>query len=64
MYWLALLGIVLVYMSAYMVSLYSLAVYIDPEEVETLFPNISRSRREFLRKLAADPRAFIQIATV
>ena len=64
MEWLAVLGIILVYLSAYTVSLYSLAVYIDPDEVETLFPNTSKRQRRFLRRLAADPRAFIQIATV
>ncbi len=52
------------YLSAYIVSFYSLAVYIDPDDVVTLFPNISRRQREALKKLADDPRAFMQIATV
>ncbi len=59
---LALVVVVGAYVSAYIVSLYSLAVYIDPDEIETLFPNISPSRRRFLAKLAQDPRAFVQIA--
>ena len=62
--WLAVFGIVVVYASAYTISLYSLAVYLDPEEVESLLPRTSRRRRAFLRRLAADPRAFVQLATV
>jgi len=52
------------YVTASLVSLYSIAVYIDPDEVETLFPNISAGRRRFLVKLVRDPRAFVQIAIV
>ncbi|MBI5266298.1 MAG: HlyC/CorC family transporter [candidate division Zixibacteria bacterium] len=52
------------YISAYIVSLYSLAMYIDPEEVENLFPNLSRRRRELFLKLIDDPRLFVQIAAV
>jgi CBS domain containing-hemolysin-like protein len=61
---LAFVVVIAAYVSAYIVSLYSLAVYIDPDEVETLFPNISASRRRFLAKLAQDPRAFVQIAVI
>ncbi len=59
-----LLIVIILYVTAYVVSLYSLAVYIDPDEVETLFPNISKSRQNLLKKLAGDPRAFVQIAVV
>ena len=52
------------FFTAYVVSLYSLAVYIDPEEVDTLLAGASRRKRKFLRKLADDPRAFVQIAAV
>ena len=52
------------YLTGYLVSLYSLAVYIDPDEVEILFNGITSSRRNFLIKLARDPRAFVQIAVV
>lgn len=52
------------YISAYIVSLYSLAMYIDPDEVENLFPNLSRRRRELFLKLIDDPRLFMQIAAV
>jgi len=61
---LMVLVIVIFFLTGYIVSLYSLAVYIDPDEVATLFPNVSRSRREFLKKLADKPRAFMQIATI
>jgi CBS domain containing-hemolysin-like protein len=67
MLWVDFLAFVVVvgaYASAYIVSLYSLAVYIDPDEIETLFPNISVSRRRFLTKLAQDPRAFVQVAII
>ena len=57
-----LILIVIGYVTAYLVSLYSLAVYIDPDEVESLFPNISARRRRFLVKIARDPRSFVQIA--
>jgi len=62
--WLYLSVIIGAYLTAYVVSLYSLAVYIDPEEVESLFPGLSRRRKDLLAKLAADPRAFVQIAFI
>ena len=52
------------YLTGYLVSLYSLAVYIDPDEVDSLLPKITRARREFVKKLASDPRAFTQMAVV
>ncbi len=52
------------YLTGYLVSLYSLAVYIDPDEVETLFPGLSQDRRKFLERLTDDPRAFRQTARV
>ncbi len=52
------------FLTSYLVSLYSLAVYIDPDEIESLFPNSSVRRLRFLKKLASDPRAFVQIASV
>ncbi len=67
MLWVDLLSFVVViiaHATAYIVSLYSLAVYLDPDEIETLFPNISAARRRFLVKLAQDPRAFVQIAII
>ena len=56
--------IIIGYFTAYIVSLYSLAIFIDPDEVETLFPKVSDNRKKFITKLADDPRAFTQIAIV
>jgi putative hemolysin len=61
---LSILVIILGYLTAYVVSVYSLAMYIDPAEVESLFPNLSRRRRELFLKLVDDPRLFGQIAAV
>lgn len=52
------------YITAYLVSLYSLAVFIDPDEVESLFPKASREQHEQLERLVRDPRAFRHIAIV
>ena len=49
---------------AYMVSMYSLAVYIDPDDIESLLPNVSEMKKKFLKRLATDPQGFIQIARV
>lgn len=49
---------------SYIVSHYSLAVHIDPEEVENLFPDLSRRRQAFLARLTRDPGAFRQVATI
>jgi len=52
------------FFSAYVVSLYALAVYIDPDEIDKLLPGMSGRRRSLLMKLARDPRAFVQVAAV
>jgi CBS domain containing-hemolysin-like protein len=52
------------YLSAYVVSLYSLAMYIDPDEVAHLFPSLSRRRRVLFERMTEDPRVFVQIAAV
>jgi CBS domain containing-hemolysin-like protein len=52
------------YFSAYIVSLYALAVYIDPEDISELIPNASERHRQTLIQLVDDPRAFVQVATV
>ena len=61
---LMILGLVAAFLTAQVVSLYSLAVYLDPEEVESLFAGVSRRRRRLLKRLAGDPRAFVQIAAI
>jgi len=52
------------YFVAYIVSLFSLAVYIDPDDIEKSFPGVSARRRRFMQKLVGDPRAFVQVAAI
>ena len=52
------------YFTAYIVSVYALAVYIDPEDVQKLYPSMSARRRRFLERLAGDPLAFVQISAI
>jgi putative hemolysin len=52
------------FVSAHVVSLYSLAVYLDPDDVDSLLPHMSRRRRKFIVRLAGDPRALLQIAII
>ena len=52
------------YVSAYLVSLYALAVYLDPDEVRLLIPRTPRRYHRLLTRLAGDPRALVQIATI
>ncbi|UCE25314.1 MAG: HlyC/CorC family transporter [Candidatus Zixiibacteriota bacterium] len=62
-----LIGVVVIaigYASGYIVSLYASAVYIDPDEIESLLPSASASNRAFLLRLAGDPRALVQVAEV
>ena len=60
----AVIFIGLAYVAGFLVSLYSLAVYVDPDEVPSLFPSISESKRSFLKTMAENPRASLQVATV
>jgi CBS domain containing-hemolysin-like protein len=53
-----------IYFITYVVSLYSVAAYIDPEELSELSGKTTRRREQFLRTMAGDPRAFVQIAVV
>jgi len=46
----------------YIVSVFSNAVYIEPDQVRELFPDISARRQRELERFAADPRAFFRIA--
>lgn len=59
-----ILIILLFYFTAYIVSLYSLAVYIDPDDVEEVIPSVKKFKRKILLQMAGDPRAFLQIAEV
>jgi len=59
-----ILFLIIIYFMAYMSSLYSLAVYIDPDDIDTLLSDVSKIKRDFLRRLADDPQGFMQIAKV
>ena len=56
--------VVVGFATGYIVSLYSLAVYVDPEDVQRLYPSLAARRRRFVERLAGDPLAFVQIANV
>ena len=59
-----ILIIILCYFTAYLISLYSWAVYIDPDEVDQIEPGKTSRQLKFILRLADDPRAFVQIAVV
>ncbi|MDX9857093.1 MAG: hemolysin family protein [candidate division Zixibacteria bacterium] len=52
------------YTAGYFVSLYSMAVYVDPDDLSELAPDVSNGTRHFLETLAKNPRASLQVATV
>jgi len=55
---------VLCYVTAYVVSLYSRAVYLDPDDLDELGLKLVGRKRVMLTRLAGDPRTFLQIAVV
>ena len=59
-----ILLIIVFYVSANWVSLYSLALFVNPDEIETIYPHLSESRRNFLNYSVKHARAFIQVALV
>ncbi len=61
---LLIFGVVFGFATAYVASLYSLAVYVDPGDVQKLYPNLPERRRRSVERLAGDPLAFVQIANV
>lgn len=56
--------IIVFYATANWVSLFSLALFVNPDEIETIYPHLSESRREFLNNSVKHARAFIQVASV
>lgn len=56
--------IIVFYVTANWVSLYSLALFVNPDEIETMYPHLSESRRAFLNNSVKHARAFIQVASV
>ncbi len=52
------------YFSAYVVSLYARAAYVDPEDFPDLIPEASEQSRKVLARMVSDPRSLVQVATV
>ncbi|MCP4569968.1 MAG: HlyC/CorC family transporter [FCB group bacterium] len=46
----------------YIASVFANAIYIDPEEIQTIFPELSVGRKKQLEKFTSNPRAFFQVA--
>lgn len=46
----------------YLVSVFSNAIYVDPDEVRTFFPDLSEGRKRQMEKFISNPRAFMQVA--
>ena len=57
-----LAGTIILLLSGYLVSVFSNAVYIDPEDIPQLFPDLSPARTRQLVRFTSNPRAFFQIA--
>jgi len=53
---------VLLVFLGYLVSVFSNAVYIEPEEIRTFFPDLSEGRKKQLEKFISNPRALMQVA--
>ena len=56
--------IILLYGIAYRVSLYTLAVNLDSDELESLYDNVSKGQKKFLKRIAEDPQDFVQVGVV
>jgi CBS domain containing-hemolysin-like protein len=52
----------LLFFLSYLVSVYANAIYIDPEEIRTYFPDLSERRKQQLENFISNPRAFMQVA--
>jgi CBS domain containing-hemolysin-like protein len=48
----------------YLVSVFSNAIYVDPEEIRTFFPDLSEGRKRQMEKFISNPRAFMQVAFI
>jgi putative hemolysin len=48
--------------TGYLVSVFSNAVYVDPDEIRTFFPDLSEWRRRQTEKFISNPRSFMQVA--
>ncbi len=59
-----LAGVLVGFVTIYIVSLYASAVYVDPDEIEEVLPLASAGHRAFLIKLADDPLAMVRVAEI
>ena len=59
-----ILIILLCFFTKYIVSLYALAVYIDPDDVEELIPEVKSFTKKMLLTMSGDARAFLQISEI
>lgn len=57
---LALAAILL--LSGYLVSVFANAIYIEPDELRALFPQVAGTSKRRLERFISDPRAFFQVA--
>ncbi len=48
----------------YLVTVFANAIYIDPEEIKTIFPQLSDQRRRHMEKFISDPRTFFRIGNI
>ena len=59
-----ILGIGVLLLLGYLVSVFSNAVYIDPDEIREFFPELSERRKKRLELFISNPRAFFQIGLI
>lgn len=61
---LLIMSIGLIWFFGYLVSVLANSIYIDPDEIETIFPTLSERRRHHLEKFTKSPRALFQLALI
>ncbi|MCK5126345.1 MAG: HlyC/CorC family transporter [candidate division Zixibacteria bacterium] len=55
---------ILLLLVGYILSVFSNAVYIDPDEIRGVFPTLSERRKQRLRHFLSNPRAFFQMGLI
>lgn len=59
-----LFAIAILLFMAYVISLYSIAVYLDPDEIAERAEQVPSRRSRVLSQIAHDPLAFVQVANI
>lgn len=54
--------VIILLFGGYLASVFANAIYITPDELRELFPQVSSGRRRKLERFIANPRAFFQVA--